>query len=146
MLLESHFIAFNTDIKSKDFLNALKNSSLHVISHIRQPNDQDLFRSTWAQILHERKFCRRPASEKKSVSWSKVASRLRLNVCWCTLEVCKYKKRNHNGGHEDILLKCNVGCKKHTADLALMASIFSQAFLQENLRANGNFYPKYKLH
>jgi len=27
-----------------------------------------------------------------------------------------------------------------------MASIFSQAFLQENLRANGNFYPKYKLH
>jgi len=77
-----------------------------------------------------------------SQSWSKVASRLRLNVCWCTLEVCKYKKRNHNGGHEDFLLQC-TGCKKHTADLALTASRFSQAFLQENLRANDIFYPKY---
>jgi len=140
MLLQSHFIAFNTDIISKDFLNALKNSTLHVISYIRQPNDQDLFK---IPVLHARKFCRRPTSERNSVSWSKIASRLRLNVCWCTLEVCKYKKRNHNGGHKDFLLKYNIGCRKHTTDLALIASRFSQAFLQENLRANRNFYPKY---
>jgi len=99
-------IAF-TDIKSKDFLNALKNSSLHVIRYIRQPNDRNLFK---IHVLHARKFCRRPTSERKSVSWSKVASRLRFNVCWCTLEVCKNKKRNHNGGHEDFLLKCKIGC------------------------------------
>jgi len=78
MRLQSHFIAFNTDIKSKDFLNALKNSSLHVIRYIRQPNDQDLHK---IHVLHARKFCRRPTSERKSVSWSKVASRLRFNVC-----------------------------------------------------------------
>jgi len=108
MPLQSHFIAFNTDIKSKDFLNALKNSRLHVIRYIPQPNDQDLFK---IHVLHARKFCRRPTSERKSVSWSKVASRLRLNVCLCTLEVCKYKKRNHNGGHQDFLLKCKIGCK-----------------------------------
>jgi len=29
------------------------------------------------------------------------------------------KKRNHNGGHDDFLLNCNIGYKKHTADLAL---------------------------
>jgi len=111
MPLQSHFIAFNTDIKSKDFLNALKNSSLHVIRYIRQPNDQDLFK---IHVLHAHKFCRRPTSERKSVksvSWSKVTSRLRLSVCGCTLEVCKYKKRNHNVGHQDFLLKCKIGCK-----------------------------------
>jgi len=43
----------------------------------------------------------------------------------------------------DFLLKCNIGCKKHTADLAFIASRFLQAFLQEILRANSNFYPKY---
>jgi len=97
---------------------------------MRQPNDQDLFK---IHVLHARKFCRKPTSERKSVSWSKVASRLRLNVCWCTLEVCKYEKRNHNSDHEDLLFKCNVGCKKHTADLALIASRFSQALLQDIL-------------
>ena len=79
----------------------------------------------------------------RSQSWSKVASRLQLNVCWCTLEVCEYEKRSHNGGHEDFLLKYNIGCKKHTADLALIASRFSQALLQDVIRANGNFFPKY---
>jgi len=87
MPLQSHFIAFKTAIKSKDFLNALKNSSLHVIRYIPQPNDQDLCK---IHVLHARKFCRRPTSERKSVSWGKVASQLRLNVCLCTLEVCKY--------------------------------------------------------
>jgi len=100
-------MAFNTDIKSKHFLNALKNLSLHVINYICQPNALNLFK---IHVSHARKICRRPTSERKSVSWSKVASRLRLNVCWCTLEVCKYKKHNHNGGHEDFLLKCNIGC------------------------------------
>jgi len=32
-------------------------------------------------------------------------------VCWCTSEVCKYKKRNHNDGHDDSLLNCNIGWK-----------------------------------
>jgi len=113
---------FNTEIKSKHFLNVWKNSSLHVISYVRQPNDQDLFK---IYVLHARKLCRRHTSESTSVSWIKVASRLRLNVRWCTLEVCKYKKRNHNGGHDDFLLKCNVSCHKYTADLALITPRFS---------------------
>jgi len=25
-------------------------------------------------------------------------------------EACKYKKRNLNGGHDDFLLNCNIGC------------------------------------
>jgi len=103
---------------------------------------QDLFK---VHVLHARKFCRRRTSKRKSVSWSKVASRLRLNACWCTLKACKYIKRNHHGGHEDFLLKCNIGCKKHTADLARIASRFSQALLQEILRPNGHFYPKQDL-
>jgi len=86
----------------------LKNSSLHVIKYIRQPIDRDLFK---IHILHAHKCCRRPTSERESVRWSKVASWLWLSMCWCTLEVCKYKKRNHNGGHQDFLLKCKMGCK-----------------------------------
>ena len=42
------------------------------------------------------------------------------------------KKRNHNGSHDDFLLSCKIGCKKQTADLALMAPRFSRAFLQES--------------
>jgi len=63
-------------------------------------------------------------------------------MCWYTLEACKYKKRNHNGGQGGFLLNCNVGCKKHTADFALVASTFPQALLQEIVRANGGFHPK----
>jgi len=36
-------------------------------------------------------------------------------VCWCTSEAHKYKKRNHNDGHNDFLLNWDKGCKKHTA-------------------------------
>ena len=54
-------------------------------------------------------------------------------MCWCTSEAYKYNKRNHNGGHDDFLLNFNIGCKKHTADLALTASWFSHALLRENL-------------
>jgi len=35
------------------------NSSLHVISYIPPPNDQDLFK---IHVLHAGKFCRRPTS------------------------------------------------------------------------------------
>jgi len=53
-------------------------------------------------------------------------------VYWCTSEACKYKKGNHNGSHDDFLLNGSIGCKTHSADLALTASRFSQALSQEN--------------
>jgi len=67
-----HFIVFN-DIKSKHFSNALRYSSFCVINSIRQPVAQELDK---IHVLYARKFC----------------TRLRLNVCWCTSEACKYKK------------------------------------------------------
>jgi len=72
---------------------------------------------------------------RKSGPQSKIASRLGLNLCWCRLtsEACKYKKYNYNGGHDDFLLSNYIGCKTHTADLALIASRFSQLFSQESL-------------
>jgi len=51
-------------------------------------------------------------------------------VCWCTSEARKYKKRNHDD-HNGFLLNCNIGCKEHTADLALKPSRFSQSVLHE---------------
>jgi len=54
-------------------------------------------------------------------------------VCWGTSKACKHRKRNRDGDQDDFLLKCNTGCKKHTADLALKASTFSQALLQKEL-------------
>jgi len=71
---------------------------------------------------------------RESVSESKVATRLRLIVCWHTSEeACTYEKGNHhNGGHHDFLLNCKIGRKKHTADLALIASRFLQALSQKN--------------
>jgi len=41
---------------------------------------------------------------RESVCYSKVATRLRLNVCWCTPEARKYRKRNYNDRHNDFLL------------------------------------------
>jgi len=41
------------------------------------------------------------------------------------------KKRNHTGGN-DFLFNFNIGCKRHTAELALIASRFSQALSQES--------------
>jgi len=49
-----HFIAFN-DIKSKHFSNALRDSSLYVISCIRQPVAQELDK---IHVLYSHKFCR----------------------------------------------------------------------------------------
>jgi len=51
-------------------------------------------------------------------------------MCWCISEAYKYKKRCHIGGHDD-LFNCTIDCKKHTVDLALIASRFSKALLQE---------------
>jgi len=53
-------------------------------------------------------------------------------MCRCTSEACKYKKRNRNGGHNDFLLSCNIGCKMHTAFRALIASRLSQGLQQDN--------------
>jgi len=69
---------------------------------------------------------------RESVSWSKFATGVRLKACFCTSEMCKYKNRNHNDGHDDSLLNCNIDSKKHTADLALTASRFSQTRWQES--------------
>jgi len=68
---------------------------------------------------------------RESVSWSKVATRNRLNVCWCTPEARKYRKRIHNVGHNDFLLNWNTDCKKHTANLALKRSQVSSPVLHE---------------
>jgi len=38
-----------------------------------------------------------------------VGTQLRLNVCCCTSDVCKYEKSNHNDGHDNSLLNCNIG-------------------------------------
>ena len=66
-----HFIVFY-DMKSKHFSTALRYSSLYVISSIRQPVAQELDK---IHVLYARKFC----------------TLLRLNLCWCTSEACKYK-------------------------------------------------------
>jgi len=60
-------------------------------------------------------------------SVSKVATRFQLNVRWCTSEAFNYEKHNYNGGHDDFLLICIIGYKKHIADLAHTASRFSLA-------------------
>ena len=90
------------------------------------------------QVPNESHCVRCPALELlwplgKNVSrppGSKVSSQLRLNVCLCTLKACKYK-RNRDGIQDDFLLKCNTGCKKYAADLALTASKLSQAFYEQ---------------
>jgi len=43
----------------------------------------------------------------------------------------QYKKRNRNGGRDDFLLNCNIGCKKHATDLALIGLTGLLALLQE---------------
>ena len=67
----------------------------------------------------------RPLDKKfwRPLSQSKVVTRLRLNVCWWTSEACKYKKRNRDGDHDDLLLNWNIGCTKHTVDLYCTESI-----------------------
>ena len=83
---------------------------------------------------------------RKSVSQSKAASRLQLSLCWCTSEACKYKKRNHSGGHGDFLLNCNIDCKKHIADEIshLKYRDFHQRFCRNALRVSGGFHPNQK--
>jgi len=43
----------------------------------------------------------------------------------------QYKKRNRNDDCDDFLLNCNIGCKKHTADRALIVLGGLLALLQE---------------
>jgi len=59
-------------------------------------------------ILYVRKFCRYTSGVGV------------LEQTWCSAsiervlvyirEACKYKKRNLNGGHDDYLLNCIIGC------------------------------------
>jgi len=51
---------------------------------------------------------------------------------WCTSKARKYKKCKHNAGHDDFLLNCSIGWKKHTAYCSPVASRLSQALLQES--------------
>jgi len=81
---------------------------------------------------------------RESVSLSTVATRLRLNVCWYTSEARKYRKCNHNGGHNDFLLNCNISCKKHTANLGLKPPIFPLSVLHERFISKCGFHPKQK--
>jgi len=71
------------------------------------------------------------------MSQSKVVTRFRLNVlCWWTSEACKTVntvKRNHNGGHDDVLLNCSVGCKKANCRSCTHSIEMSQALLQESV-------------
>jgi len=54
-------------------------------------------------------------------------------VCWCVQKAWKYKSGYHNGGHDNFLLNCNVGCKKTqpNEEHALIAWRFSQALLKK---------------
>jgi len=60
-------------------------------------------------------------------------------VCWCTPETQKFEKRHRNGGHKD---NCNIGCKRHTADLALKSSRFSPGLLREIFTSKGRISSK----
>jgi len=81
-----HSVYFS-DIKYKYFPNALRDSSVYIliINCIRQPGAQELDKIHVLVYMHP-SFVD-PLQE--SASKSKVASRLRLNVCWCTSEACK---------------------------------------------------------
>jgi len=52
--------------------------------------------------------------------------------CWIS-EAREFKKCNRDGGQVGFLLNWNIGCTRHTADLALIASRLSQALLHESL-------------
>jgi len=96
MLPQSRFIAFD-DIKFKNFSNRLSDSSVYVISCIRQPHAQELdkiqvlgyMHASFVDLLLE------------SVSQRKVATRLRLNVCWCALYSLCRLKYEHNYSEKD---------------------------------------------
>ena len=58
-------------------------------------------------------------------------ARLPLNVqCWCRVYI-QCRKRNRNGGRDDLLLNCHIGCKKPTADRDLIALKGFLALLQD---------------
>jgi len=102
-----HFMVFN-DMTSKHFSNTSWYSSLYVISPIRQPAAQELDK---IHVIYARQFC----------------TRLRLNLCWCTSEACKYKNA--------IIIAATMTTMT-TAILATKgihkASRFSQALLHDS--------------
>jgi len=61
----------------------------------------------------------------ESVSYREVTTRLPLKVWWCTSEARKYKQSDNNAASDNFLLNYNIAWKKHTADLAFVASRFS---------------------
>ena len=65
------------------------------------------------------------------MSQSKLAARLRLNLCWCTrtAEPCKHKKRNLNGGHDDFSLNFNIGCYCWSCIYSI--EIFTRVFVRK---------------
>jgi len=75
-------------------------------------------------VFYAHKFCR-PTAGVSVLKQSRYSAL--IESYWCTSEARKYKKRNHNDthNHNDFLLSCNIGCKKHAADLALKPSRFS---------------------
>jgi len=99
-----HFIVF-IDMKSIHFSNASRYSSLCVISSLRQPAAQELDK---IHVLYARKFC----------------TRLRLNLCWCTSEACKYKNA--------IIMAATMTTAISAVKAIHKTSRFSQALLHES--------------
>jgi len=79
------------------------------------------------------KFCRRPGSSEVIASEQSLcsASNERAVLVYIRCVQIPYKKRSRNVGRDDLLLKCNIGCEKHTADRALIALRGLIALLQE---------------
>jgi len=106
-------------------------------------------RSRTGQVnaLYVRKFCRLTPGvgvldyslRDQSLSSASIE---RLSDCRCLSETCKYKKCIRNGVHDDFLLNCNNGCKKHIADRAGYHRDFNNRFRRKVLRANDGFHPK----
>jgi len=71
---------------------------------------------------------RRPASSIGDLKQSRYSASIERVLY--TPEARRYKKFNGSGGHNVFLLH-NTRCKRYAAYHALIASIFSQALLQE---------------
>jgi len=94
---------------------------------MHQPGAQELDK---IHVLYVCKFCR-PTSGVRVLAQSRYSASIDL-VLWCTSEACKYTKCSYNGGHDNFLLNSNIGWKKHSGDVALIASRFSQSISQES--------------
>jgi len=72
---------------------------------------------------------RRPASSVGDLKQSRYSASIE-RVLYTPEDACRYKKFNGNGGH-NVFALYNARCKTYAAYHALIASIFSQALLQE---------------